>query len=152
MDPSIVDREAFLAAGVVAPVRRGAESPELFARIWSDFESRRGELAARAVESSYFGVSFPTGDADVFDYLAGVAVADRSPPPAGCEIRTVAGGRFAVFACPVDGIGATYQQIFGTWLPGAAFDFDGARASFEQYPKDTAKDPVRIHIPVRGQP
>jgi predicted transcriptional regulator YdeE len=152
LEPSIIDREAFKVAGVVTRVRRGTESPELFARIWSAFESHREELVPHSIEKSYFGVSFPTAEQDVVDYLAGMVVGEETPSLAGCEIRTVAAGKFAVFECPVASIGPTYQHIFGAWLPAAPFEFDGASAPFEEYPEDISTHPVRIHIPVRPQP
>ena len=152
MEPTIADRQAFRVAGVTTRIKRGSESPELFTRIWSAFESHREELARHSIEKSYFGVSFPTAEADVVDYLAGMAVGENVAPMVGCEVRTVPAGKFAVFECPVTGIGQTYQHIFGKWLPAAPFEFDGASAPFEEYPEDTSKHPVRIHIPVRERP
>jgi predicted transcriptional regulator YdeE len=149
LEPDIIDREAFKVAGVITRIKRGTETPELFARIWSTFESNRGEIAPHSIDKSYFGVSFPTADRELTDYLAGMMVADHTPPLAGCEMRTVAGGTFAVFECPVDGIGTAYQHIFGTWLPGAPFEFEGTSAPFEEYPEDTSNHPVRINIPIK---
>jgi hypothetical protein len=54
-------------AALEAPLRaapgrigRGSESPELFARIWKTFESRRQDIESVATQKSYFGVSLPT--------------------------------------------------------------------------------------------
>jgi predicted transcriptional regulator YdeE len=69
--------------------------------------------------------------------------------PGELEVRTIPGGQFAVFECPVQAIGATYQYIFTVWLPSAAFQLDAALPSFEEYPESTSDQPVRIHIPVR---
>jgi predicted transcriptional regulator YdeE len=149
LEPDVIDREAFKVAGVMTRIKRGTENAELFARIWGTFESHREEIASHSIDKSCFGVSFPTPDQEVTGYLAGMMVADHTPPLAGCQIRTVPGGRFAVFECRVDGIGTAYQHIFGTWLPGAPFEFEGTSAPFEEYPEDMANQPVRIYIPVR---
>jgi len=58
----------------------------------------------------------------VTEYLAGMVVAAGTPPPEGLEARTVPGGEYAVFECPVDAIGATYQYIFSVWLPARRCD------------------------------
>jgi predicted transcriptional regulator YdeE len=130
-------------------VRRGSESPELFARIWNAFEARRGEIELLALQKLYFGVTFPTEKEGVTDYLAGMTVADDTSKLEGLELRTVPGGEFAVFECPLDAIGATYQHIFSVWLPGATMQLDPAMPSFEEYPENTPQQPVGIHIPVR---
>lgn len=139
----------FAVLGVVRRVERGSESPELFGGIWKTFESRRQEIASLAIQNVYFGVSFPTDEEGVTEYLAGMMVPAGTPSPAGLETRTVAGGQYAVFECLVDAIGATYQQAFGVWLPSAAVQFDAGRAAFEEYPENTPELPVRIFIPVR---
>jgi predicted transcriptional regulator YdeE len=144
-------RSPFPVLGVTSRIRRGAESPELFGRIWKTFESRRQEIESVATEKTYFGASFPTAEEGVTEYLAGMMVPAATPSPPGLEVRTVSGGQYAVFECPVEAIGATYQHIFSTWLPSAAVQFDGGREAFEEYPENTAQQPVRLHIPVRHQ-
>lgn len=98
------------------------------------FESRRREIESVATQTVYFGVSFPTDEEGVTEYLAGMRVADGTPPPEGLEARTVSGGQYAVFECPMDAIGATYQHVFSVWLPSAAVQLDADRAPFEEYP------------------
>jgi predicted transcriptional regulator YdeE len=149
MIPRMTPRGALAVLGVASQIRRGSESPELFGRIWKTFESRRHEIASLATQKVYFGVSFPTDEEGVTEYLAGMMVPAGTPPPEGLEVRTVAGGQYAVFECPVDAIGATYQHVFTVWLPSAAVQFDAGRAPFEEYPENTPELPVRLHIPVR---
>jgi predicted transcriptional regulator YdeE len=84
----------------------------LFTRIWKEFESYRQRIAAVAIGRHYFGVSFPTNQEDETDYVAGMRVGDDAPVLPGLEKRTVSGGQFAVFECPVEAIGAMYQHIF----------------------------------------
>jgi predicted transcriptional regulator YdeE len=142
-------RDTFAVLGVACPIRRGSESAELFGGIWKTFESRRREIASLATQEAYFGVSFPTDDEGLTEYLAGIMVAAGTPPPEGLEGRTVSGGEYAVFECPVDAIGATYRHVFSVWLPNAAVQFDAGRAPFEEYPANTPEQPVLLHIPVR---
>ena len=70
----------------------------------------------------------------------------------GSEGPELSGRIWKSFECPVDAIGATYQHVFGAWLPTAAAQFDAGRAPFEEYPENTPQQPVRLHIPVRQQP
>ena len=149
MTPQMLPCSEFAVLGVLTRIRRGSESPELFGRIWKAFESHRREIEPVATRRVYVGVSFPTSEEDATDYLAGMIVADGTEAPDGLELRTVSGGHYAVFESPVDSIGASYQHVFGVWLPGAAVEFDAVRAAFEEYPENTPEPPVRLFIPVR---
>jgi predicted transcriptional regulator YdeE len=152
MEPQLTTRGAFAVLGVPSRIKRGCESAELFGRIWKAFESRRQEIEAVATQRVYFGVSFPTDQEGVTDYLAGMMVAAGTPAPDGLEARTVSGGQYAVFECAVDSIGTTYQHVFGVWLPAASVQFDAGRAPFEEYPESVPEQPVHLYIPVRQQP
>jgi predicted transcriptional regulator YdeE len=150
MEPRITWRRPFAVLGVVTRVRRGSETPQLFAGIWRKFESYRQKIESLAIGKDCFGVSFPTDTEDVTDYLAGMMVAADAAIPEGLEKRTISGGRFAVFECPVEAIGETYQHIFTVWLPGATVRFDPTVAVFEEYPESsTSLQPVCVHVPVR---
>jgi predicted transcriptional regulator YdeE len=151
MVPRMASVGPFAVLGVASRIRRGSESPEVFARIWKAFESRRQEIQSVATGKAYYGVTFPAADENVTDYLAGMRVPAGTPSPAGLEARPIPGGAYAVFECRVDAIGPTYQHVFGTWLPSATDQFEAGRPSFEQYPENTAERPVLIHIPVREE-
>jgi predicted transcriptional regulator YdeE len=151
MEPRMTTCGAFAVLGVPSRIKRGSESPELFGRIWKTFESRRREIEAVATRRVYVGVSFPTDEEGVTDYLAGMVVPTGTPVPDGLEGRTVSHGLYAVFECPVESIGLTYQHVFGVWLPSARVRFDAERAPFEEYPENTSEQPVRLHIPIRQQ-
>jgi predicted transcriptional regulator YdeE len=152
MTPRMTTCETFSVLGVASRIARGSESPGLFGGIWRMFESRRQEIECVATQTVYLGVSFPTDDERVTEYLAGMRVAPGTPAPEGLEARKVTGGEYAVFECPLDAIGATYQQVFTAWLPNAAVQFDAGRAPFEEYPEKTPEQPVRLHIPVQPRP
>jgi predicted transcriptional regulator YdeE len=152
MTPRLTTCGTFSVLGVASRIRRGSESPELFGGIWKNFESRRQEIECVATQKVYLGVSFPTDEERVIEYLAGMRVAPDTPAPGGLEVRQVSGGEYAVFECPLDAIGPTYQYVFTVWLPNAAVQFDAGRAPFEEYPEKTPEQPVRLHIPVQPHP
>jgi len=149
MDPVMTEREPFAVLGVQTQIKRGSETPELYAGVWKQFESHRHEIELLSIEKRYFGVNFPTRQEDVTDYLAGMMVPDDTPVPEGLVKRTVSDGQFAVFKCPVEAIGETYRHIFTVWLPEAPVQFDPGVPVFEEYPEETSENPIRIHIPVR---
>jgi predicted transcriptional regulator YdeE len=144
-------REPFTVLGVVTQVRRGLETPGLFAGIWREFESYRQQIQPVAIGNQYFGVNFPTAAEDMTDYLAGSRVAADAPILQGLEKRTVAGGQFAVFECPLAAIGDTYRHIFTVWLPAATVEFDPAVPVFEEYPESPSAQLVCVHVPIRRQ-
>ena len=79
MTPRMTTCGTFAILGVACRIRRGSESPELFGRIWKTFESRRREIESAATQKVYFGVSFPTDEEGVTEYLAGMMVAAGTP-------------------------------------------------------------------------
>lgn len=152
MDPRLTQRGPFAVLGVVTQVGRGSETAVLFADIWRKFESHRQEIESLAIGEHYFGVNFPTDKEDVTEYLAGMMVAADAPILEGLEKRTVSGGQFAVFECPVEAIGDSYRHIFTEWLPSTAVQLDPAVPVFEEYPESASQRPVRVHVPVRQAP
>ncbi len=152
MTPRMTTCGTFSVLGVVSHIRRGSESRELFGSIWKKCESRRQEIECVATQKVHLGVNFPTDDERVTEYLAGMKVAPDTPAPDGLEARMVSSGEYAVFECPLDAIGATYQHVFTVWLPNAAVQFDAGRAPFEEYPERTPEQPVRLYILVQQQP
>ena len=149
MDPVMTRRKSFAVLGVQIEVERGSETPELFAGIWNRFESHGQEIESLSTGDYYYGVSFPTDKEDVTEYMAGMAVSDDAPVPKGLDKRTVSGGEFAVFECPLEEIGESYQHIFSVWLPSARVAFDPTVPVFEEYPEKGSENPVRIHVPVK---
>jgi predicted transcriptional regulator YdeE len=147
MTPQMETVGPFAVLGVAESIRCGSETADLFARIWKTFEPHQDAIRTLATSKLYYGVTFPTANEDVTEYLAGMQVPADAPRPDGLEVRSIPGGAYAVFECSVDAIGATYRHVFGTWLPGATVQFDNGRPSFEQYPENAA-EPVRLHIPV----
>ena len=140
--------EPFSVLGLQTLVKQGSETPELFGDIWKGFEAHREIVKSVSTRKNYYGISFPTEKEDVSAYLAGMAVGDNSPVAEGLVKRRVPGGAYAIFECPVEGIGECYQGIFTKWLPAANAPFNPKNPVFEEYPGEDSGLPVRIYIPV----
>lgn len=148
--PDIVRREGFLVMGTVTRRKPGADHPEAIASIWSAFETHHASIKCHSVDSKYYGVSFAIGPEGSFDYMAGMAVKPVEEIPEGLEVRAVPAATYAVFACPVQFIGQTYQYIFGEWRKGSGYETDDEKPAFEEYPPAAESNaPVLLHIPIR---
>ena len=148
MDSDIKKKETFSVLGVQFRVDKGSETSELFAGIWERFESYGEIIESLSTEKQYFGVNFPTPNEEVTDYMAGMMVAKDTSVPDGLVKRTVPGGDYAVFMCPVEEIGKCYLHIFTRWLPAAPVLFNSKNPVIEEYPEKNSTGPVRIYIPV----
>ena len=148
MDPTFKYIDEFSVLGLQTRVKQGLETPELFAGIWAGFEVHRELIGSVSTRKNYYGINFPTETEDFSAYLAGMAVAADSPVTEGLVKRKVPGGMYAIFECPVEGIGECYQWIFTKWLPAANVPFNPVNPVFEEYPGENSGLPVRIYIPV----
>lgn len=148
MGTIIKKKETFWVLGLQSQINKGSEAPELFVRIWKQFESYGKIIESLAIEKQYFGIQFPTDREEVIEYMAGMMVTKDSTVPDGLVKRAVLGGEYAAFECPVEGIGECYQFIFTKWLPSAPVIFNSKNPVFEQYPEKNSTGPVCIHIPV----
>ena len=149
--PDIVRREGFLVMGTLTHRKPGTDRPEVFEAIWSHFETLQQIIQQHSVGSKYYGISFAVAPDGGFDYMAGMAVRPVTETPEGLEVRKVPAARYAVFACPVQSIGQTYQYIFNEWRAKSGYEIDHATPAFEEYPPATDTDaPVLLHIPIRA--
>jgi len=149
MEPTICERQAFTIMGTSTCMSPSEETGENYAKIWSDFERYNEQLKQLSIDDKYYGVTFPTQQQNLIDYVTAMAVPDRSEPLAeGLVVRTVPAAQYAVFECPVEKIGQTYQYIMGEWLSTSAYRINPSAASFEEYPPEGQDLPVCIYIPV----
>jgi predicted transcriptional regulator YdeE len=148
--PRIVQRERFPVMGTVTRIMRGTENEKTVAALWKDFEAQHERIRPHSTDPRFYGVRFPTAEEGRFDYLAGMAITPPQTIPGGLVVREVPAATYAVFACPVAGIGQTYRHIFGEWRSASGYQIDNSAPAFEQYPpaEETAS-PVQIHIPIR---
>jgi predicted transcriptional regulator YdeE len=154
MEPTICERHAFTVMGTSTRMSPSEETGENYTKIWSDFERYNEQLKQLSIDRKYYGVTFPTQQQNLIDYVTAMAVPDRSEPVAeGLVVRTVPAAQYAVFECPVEKIGRTYQYIMGQWLPASQYSINPSAASFEEYPPEGQGDlPVCIYIPVSEKP
>ena len=153
---NIVERDAFTVMGFVTRVTPAQENADTYEGIWKQFEPYDANMKPFSIDRRYYGVSFPTEQKGVTDYLAGMMVADDAKPfDKQLVVRKVPAARYAVFQCNIYTIDQTYQYIFSQWLANSRYEINPASCSFEQYPpKDWENRPVFIHIPVskKGPP
>ncbi|MEQ9442948.1 MAG: GyrI-like domain-containing protein [Cyclobacteriaceae bacterium] len=128
--------------------------------LWSSFMPRRQEIQ-HAVGTNYYSIEvyapsyFQHFNPDAkFEKWAAQEVKDFTSIPDGMETMTSPEGLYAVFIHkgPASAGPKTYQYIFGTWLPQAAFLLDD-RPHFavmgEQYKNDSPDSEEELWIPVR---
>lgn len=149
MEPDILDRASFKVLGTVSRMVRGTETPEIFQKIWEEFESHGDQIEPYSTDRSYYGISFPDAEEGIFYYIAGMAVENVEIITAGLEIHEIPEGRYAVFECSIQDIGNTYRYIFSEWLPRSPYLLRSTAPSFEQYPsRESGSALVQIHIPI----
>ena len=151
MEPKMVTRDAFTVMGVQERFLDPEKEDSGFEAIWMKrFMAFHDQIKPLSTDKAFYGVGFPTDEGNAIDYLAGMAVADVPGIPEGLLVREVPGGRYAVFECIVKTIGETYDEIFGDWLSGSAYEHDSRRPGFEYYPPDctTGDSPAWIYIAI----
>lgn len=94
--------------------------------------------------------------ADKIRYDAGVVVTRPVEPQGDFGVMELPGGSYAVFTHrgPYDGLGKTYQAIYGGWLPSNGRQLRDT-PGFEVYvnsPRDTKPEDLLtlIHVPLEG--
>jgi AraC family transcriptional regulator len=150
MEPAICELETFTVMGTSTRMSTHEESGDKYAKIWSEFERYNEHLKKISTNQKYYGLSFATKQQDLIDYVAGMAVSDETAPMSdGLVVRKIPTAQYALFKCPVEKIGQTYQYIFGKWLPNSLYKISPIAPAFEEYPPEgQEKLPVCIYIPI----
>ncbi|MCX6252693.1 MAG: GyrI-like domain-containing protein [Bacteroidetes bacterium] len=128
--------------------------------LWSGFMSRKGEMknsigsdlySMQVYDPLYFTGFNPDAE---FEKWAVIEVKDFDAVPADMETLIFTGGLYAVFLHK-GGAGtgpATFQYIFGTWLPGSDYALDD-RPHFEilgeKYKNEDPTSEEEIWIPIK---
>lgn len=152
MEPKIVTREAFTVMGVI--VRCNPMDAD-YSAIWEkQFMPYHDQISPLSTDKAYYWVYFETGEENLADVMAGMAVGEAASPPEGLVVREVPTARYAVFECAMDmeTIGETWGRIYSDWLPASRYEHDVSLPSFEYIPPDAERAggfPVFIHVPVR---
>jgi predicted transcriptional regulator YdeE len=148
-EPAMCNREAFTLMGTACRMTPSEETGENYANVWSDFERYNEQLKQISTDKKYYGVTFGTQQPGQVDYITAMAVPDRtSTIDQDLVIRRIPAAQYAVFECPVQQIGPTYQYIMSKWLPASPYTISPSAPSFEEYPPEGQDGPVFIYIPV----
>jgi len=118
-DVKIVNKPAFKVAGLL---HRGKPmSPEI-PQLWGRFDATMGKIPHTVQPQAYYGLcdnmDEQTGE---FDYLAAVEVASVEGMPEGIVVWEVPAATYAVFPTTLAEIGATYERMYGQWLPASGY-------------------------------
>nr|WP_294520049.1 GyrI-like domain-containing protein [uncultured Rhodopila sp.] len=129
--PRMVDGGALLIAGLQEHFR--FENLAGLPALWQRFRLHPGSVPGQIGNAAY-GVCYNTVEADGFDYIAGVEVADAGALPRDFASLRLAPQRYAVFthAEHISAVRGTFMAIFNDWLPQSGLH--GADAAvFERY-------------------
>ena len=148
VQPKLMARPAFTVVGLLLHTR--AMSPEIPA-LWDRFIPRIGEIGHLAEPHVSYGLmGHFDQDAGTMDYMAGCAVVQDGPLPAGMTRWDVPANTYAVIETTLPGIGEAFDYIYNTWLPSSGYRQVEA-PYFECYGEAFSPDnPVlEIYIPVK---
>jgi len=125
--------------------------------LWQgEYGPRLPEIEARSTGDTCLGVYLPGGSDGLVEFVAGRPAKDGIEVPAGLAVRGIPPATYAVFECAMATIGATWEAIYGDWLPNSAYVVDAGKACFEAFAPGCHEGttPVRISDPVvpRTQP
>ena len=117
-NPSILSQPSFRIAGFSYEGRDTNQISLLWEKIW-EWSHRSG---AKKGTAHFFGACFHDIDMrnnEVFHYHAGYKVSPTAHIPKQMKVTTIPENTYAVFVHKgsVDRIEATYDQIYGNWLP-----------------------------------
>jgi predicted transcriptional regulator YdeE len=151
MEPSITTCEAFTVLGIqvrVDPMKADYQA------IWNEqYAPHAAEIAALASKPGARSVFFDTEESAMLDMVAGMAVAACAVPPAGLVARDVPEGLYAVAACTLGTLGATWLAIYREWLPTSAYEADMSRPCYEYYAagEETGDDRAWVNVAVKAK-
>jgi predicted transcriptional regulator YdeE len=112
----------------------GKDCPPLwkeFIPIKPNFPKVEGHL------DEYYGVSVMVTDTENFDYWTLAPIPADASAPAGTELFTIPGGKYAKFSVPkLEKLSQCYGFIMQKWFPANQFRADFTRHTIELYDKD----------------
>jgi AraC family transcriptional regulator len=128
--PRLEDAPGMLMAGI----RRGhrfSSAPETVPAQWRALRAA-GPLPGRVGEATYGVIC--SGDAEGFEYLAGMEVGSFDELPEGTGRMRIPPQRYAVFTWDGEAkrIGEVWEAIWTGWLPTSGFE-DAHTPAFERY-------------------
>jgi AraC family transcriptional regulator len=150
MEPKIVERSAFTVVGMHY---RGKNENNEIPQLWQAFGPRVPEIKNIAHEHVAYGISANMDESTgAFDYVAGFEVSSAQDLGEGMVRFEVPGGKYAVFATTLPGLGETFQYAYRTWLPQSGYQPTGG-PDFEVYDEQfDPQDPnsvFDVYIPIQ---
>lgn len=152
IEPKIILDREFKVVGLRKAVKPGDIAIRY---LWEEFSIRKLEISNAVLPAASLGICeyMPNiTDEDEFDYLAGVEVTDFQSIPDGMVTKLIPKSKYAVFTHqgPIRGLKATYQSIYGVWLPNSDYEL-AELDTIELYdPKPGCpEDTLDIYIPIR---
>ena len=131
--------------------------------LWGIFNQRVGEIETKVSGIRGYGVCETDPDFDLMNFdentesshFIGAEVASFDSVPKGMDIKTLAGGKYAVFTHRgrMAALPMTYEYIWGTWVLCSGFEID-QRDDFEFYDErflgpEHDESEFDIYIPVK---
>jgi predicted transcriptional regulator YdeE len=154
MEPRFETRTAFRLVGVEDDAWKIEEVDPGFHDLWMNrFMAHHVDVQPYSIDGAYYAVWYNTTESDISrgTYLAGMAVREEAPVPAGWVSREVPAADYAVFETTLADVGAATYQALARWLPGSGYELDVPKPRFDLMPPDTAGQASRawVWIPVR---
>ena len=150
MDATIEDLPGFTLMGITC---RNSPDKIDYGREWHRFDDLQHTVEPLSTGDHFYGAYFGVEpESDVIDFVAGMAVQESAEPPDDAlVVRTVPGGRCAVFTCTMETIGETWARIYGEWEPPEGLTFDSTRPDLEAFAPEGSQEPtaVRILVPMK---
>jgi len=151
MQPDVITkREAFKVLGVQTRIEPMSAD---YMKLWTEtYMPHDATIRAASGEGGSYGLYFGTEEHGKADFLAGMAVKAVDAIPAPLVLREVPEAEYAVFKCPMSGIGDTWRGIYQDWLPGSKeYAETEGKPCFEYYPPGVheGRALVEIYIPVK---
>ncbi len=150
MDPKIITKSAFTIVGMKY---HGQNKHNEIPQLWGEFMPHTAEIERVVNPNICYGacgaMDEKTGE---FDYLAAFEVGEEAAAPEGMERWNIPANEYAVFTCTLPTIHATFDHIYGEWLPQSPYK-RAPGAELELY--DETFDPndpdsiLYLYIPVQ---
>jgi AraC family transcriptional regulator len=117
--PQILDKPSFTVVGIKI---RTNNVDNTVPQLWTRFSRRMDEISQLSTPIVAYGLmdNYDEGSGE-FDYMAAFGVSDVADLPAGMQSWTIPAQSYAVFACTMTTIRATYDAVYGEWLPASPY-------------------------------
>jgi len=147
IEPRILELDTIPVLGILRSVNHAATD---FQALWDrDFMVYHDQIRKQSIDGAYYGVSFRVeiDNADVVEYLAGMAVREPSIIPEGLVARYVPAGLYALFEFDFKDMNNTIGYALESWLPASPYERNHS-VSITDF-LIFGRGQVAFHLPVR---